>query len=259
MLPEAFLKGLHEFLHHFQQNIGRRAIAFLPDLINRFLGADAHVCHEIVHGAVSSGVPGLDVAGSLPGQVIAVALLIKIPLDLVEGRILPGLIGLVISKAVLPIPIEVQACPAFVDVVRMVYVELPVIVFGVIDAVLSRTAIVTGHPLFGFGHGVTSVSLDFVTILFLCEVAFVPRHLRFSTGNTQYEVSMLNTSLGQRLRLWTLSKGLSLASRAGAAALHPPQGISSLDPEQGSSPCNPPTATKKRYRIDTAFLWISAV
>ena len=101
-----------------------------------------------------------------------------------------------IPKPVLPVPIEIQARPALVDVVRMVYVELPVIVFGVIDAVLSRTAIVTGHPLFGFGHGVTSVSFVFVVALFLRRVTFVPRHLRFSTGNTQYKVSMLDTSLG---------------------------------------------------------------
>ena len=87
-------------------------------------------------------MPCFDIAGSLPGQIIAITLFVKIVLLLVEGRITPGLICLVIPKTVLPVPIEVQARPAFVDIVRMVYVELPVVVFGVIDAVLDRKSVV---------------------------------------------------------------------------------------------------------------------
>ena len=118
-----------------------------------------------------------------------------------------------IPKTVLPVPVKVQTGTILVDVLRMGYIELAVIVFGVIDAVLSRTAIMTGYPLFVIGHGVTSVSFVFVAVFFLRRVAFVPRHLRFSTGNTQYEVSILNTSLGH--------------------------GRCPLDSRQGSFPCIP--------------------
>ena len=42
-----------------------------------------------------------------------------------------------IPQAVLPVPIEVQVSSIPVDVLRMGYVELAVIVLGVIDAVLA--------------------------------------------------------------------------------------------------------------------------
>ena len=69
-------------------------------------------------------------------------------------------------QAVLPVPVKVLACPAFVDVVRMIHIELAVIVLWVIDAVLSRTAIVTGHPLLCCSHGITSVSHFFFAVAF---------------------------------------------------------------------------------------------
>ena len=82
---------------------------------------------------------GLHIAGCLPGQIVAVALLVEIPLYLVEGWILTGLICLVVSQTVLPVPVKVQAGSILVYVLRMGYIELPVIVFGVIDAVLCDT------------------------------------------------------------------------------------------------------------------------
>ena len=56
----------------------------------------------------------------------------------------------------------------------------------------------------------------------------------------------MQSVVGQRLRLWTLtsalrpwtpSKGLALASCAGAAALHPAQGRCPLDSRQALPPC----------------------
>ncbi|MBR2601181.1 MAG: phage tail tape measure protein, partial [Clostridia bacterium] len=41
MAAEALLEDCHEFLHDFQQHLGRRAIALFSDLIDRLLGTDA--------------------------------------------------------------------------------------------------------------------------------------------------------------------------------------------------------------------------
>ena len=152
MAAETLLDGGHEFLDDFQQHFRRRAVAFLSDLVDCFFRADPCIRQQIIHGAVSSCVSGLHIAGCLPGQIIAVALLVEIPLHLVEGWILTGLIFLVIPQTVLPVPVKVQTGSILVDVLRMGYIELPVIVFGVIDAVLSCAAIVTGHTRFLICH-----------------------------------------------------------------------------------------------------------
>ena len=109
---------------------------------------------------------GFHIASGLSGDEISVALLIEGTLHLIEGWIWTGLIGLVIPQAVLPVPVHVLIRSCLVDVFRMGHVELTVVVFGVIDAVLSRTAIVTGHPLLCCSHGITSVSHFFFAVAF---------------------------------------------------------------------------------------------
>ena len=93
-------------------------------------------------------MPGLDVSDGLSSKVVAVTLFIEIPLHLIEGGIFPILVLFMISQTILPVPVEVLVRPILVDVVRMGYIKLPVIVLGIVDPVLSGTAIVTRHPLF---------------------------------------------------------------------------------------------------------------
>ena len=152
MAAKTLLDGCHEFLDDFQQHFWRRTVAFFSDLVDRFFRADPCIRQQIVHSAVSPCVSGFLIAGCLPGQIIAVALLVEIPLHLIEGWILTGLIFLVIPQTVLSVPVKVQTGTILVDVLRMGYIELAVIVFGVIDAVLSCAAIVTGDTRFLICH-----------------------------------------------------------------------------------------------------------
>ena len=110
VLAEAFLDGGYKLLNDFGQYLRRRAVALLTDLVDGFLGTDAGICQQIVHGAVALGVAGFLVAGILTGDESAIAALIFVMLMLGEGRILAGGVFLVGAQSVLTVPVEVEGC-----------------------------------------------------------------------------------------------------------------------------------------------------
>ena len=71
--------------------------------------------------------------------------LIFVPLVLGEGR--EAAVLLMGAQAVCAVPVQVQPGSLPGDVLRVLHVEAAVVVPGIIDAVLSRAAIVTGYPL----------------------------------------------------------------------------------------------------------------
>ena len=88
----------------------------------------------------------LDVAFSLSGEIGAVALFIVIVFHLGEGGTITGHVLLMRAETIHAVPITVEGRPGGIDVVGMLHIELPVVVFRVIDAVLACTAIVTRDP-----------------------------------------------------------------------------------------------------------------
>lgn len=218
VLAKTLLDGVHELLNDLQQLLRRRAITILADLVNRFFRTDTDIIQQIIHSAVSFGVPGLDVPGILSGDKAAVAFLIFIPLMLGKGRILTGKVFFVGSQTVCAVPVKVHGGSGCFDVFGVGHIEAAVIVLGIINAMLSCTAIVTGHPLLLIRDGRSPPSFLW-GYLSIFAMGCVPRRAPVSTGNTQYKVSnssgrcAFNTSLGQSA---------------------PP-----LDSGQGSSPCIP--------------------
>ena len=115
------------------------------NLIDGFFRADARIPQQIVHGSIALGMTGFGVALVLPRNKRPVPALIFVPLVLGEGR--EAAVLLMGAQAVCAVPVQVQPGSLPGDVLRVLHVEAAVVVPGVVDAVLSRTAIVTGYPL----------------------------------------------------------------------------------------------------------------
>ena len=142
---EAFFHGCKKFQHHGSQHLGRRAVAFFANLVDGFFRADARIPQQIVNGSIALGMTGFGVALVLPRNERPVPALIFVPLVLGEGR--KAAVLLMGAQAVCAVPVQVQPCSLPGDVLRVLHVEAAVVVPGIIDAVLSRAAIVTGYPL----------------------------------------------------------------------------------------------------------------
>ena len=133
------------------------------------------------------------------------------------------------SQTVITVPVKVHSGSGCFDVFSVVYIEAAVIVLGVVDAVFSCTAIVTGYPLLLICDGRSPPSCLFHYFFRLPSCFRFPEGSLFrqvipSTKCRTLRAAALSTLHWARaLRLWTPGKGLPLASRAGAAALHPAQ------------------------------------
>ena len=92
------------------QHLRRWTVALLADLVDGFLGTDAGICQQIVHGAVALGVAGFLIAGILTGDESAIAAFIFVMLMLGEGWIPTRSVFLVGAQAVLTVPVEVEGC-----------------------------------------------------------------------------------------------------------------------------------------------------
>lgn len=153
MIAKSFSDGLHKLLNDSSQHLWRRTVSLLADLIDRLFRTDASISQQVVHRAVAFGVTSFDVALRLTCKIRAVTLFIEIMLHLDEGGILTGYVLGMCAKAVVPVPVQIKLRLLGLDVFGIIHIELPVIVLGVIDAVLACTAIVTGYPLLLISYG----------------------------------------------------------------------------------------------------------
>ena len=154
---EALFHRCKKRQHHVSQHLGRRAVALFSDLVDGFFRANARIPQQIVNGSIALGMTGFGVALVLPRNKRPVPALIFVPLVLGEGR--EAAVLLMGAQAVCAVPVQVQPGSLPGDVLRILHVEAAIVVPGVIDAVFSRAAIVTGYPLLLIGDGRSPPSL----------------------------------------------------------------------------------------------------
>ena len=133
------------------------------DLIDSLLRTGCFVHQQILYRAVPVRVAVCLIPAALPFQKITVVLCVIHPLDLFKTD---DALRIPIRKSVPPVSciavkIDIELCPGGIDMLTVLYIELPVIVLRVIGSEFPRPAIVPGQP-----HMAIPVLSDFSYLVF---------------------------------------------------------------------------------------------
>ena len=144
--------------HNVEENIFGNMLVDRANLIDSLLRTGCFVHQQVLHRAVPVRVAVCLIPAVLPIQKITVVLCVIHPLDLFKTD---DALRIPIRKSISPVSciavkIDIELCPGGIDMLTVLYIELPVIVLRVIGSEFPRPAVVPGQP-----HMVITVLSDF--------------------------------------------------------------------------------------------------
>ena len=144
MGTEAALKFLIKLIDDGKERIWRNGFSHRADLVDAFLRAGLVVFQQVLHGAVSLGVPGFLIPGVLGIYMVGIMLVVIHPLNFLKAeirllRVIPKVVG---GKSPVAVPVHILSGTLSVNVFAVFYIEPAVIVTGIVSAMLPGAPIV---------------------------------------------------------------------------------------------------------------------
>ena len=145
MRTKAALKFLIKLIDNGKERIRRDGFSHRADLVDAFLRAGLVVFQQVLHGAVTLGVPGFLIPGILGLHMVRIMLVVVHPLDFLKAeirlfRVLPEL---VCGEAPVTVPVDILSGSLGVNVFAVLHIEPAVIMAGIIGAMLAGASIVS--------------------------------------------------------------------------------------------------------------------